>query len=419
MMFKRLLFIFSLFCFLFFVHTSAWALVASNDFFGFEFRFNNPGARSTAMGGAFVGLADDATAAYANPAGLTILTEPEISAEIKYGEYTNQVPQENDTDDFTDSNNSVSFLSLAHPTKKANITVYRHHLLNIKSEYDSYENVENRDTIEFDLNVVTLGLGVGFKVTETFSLGFSVGFAQLEYYSQIDKYDLSPTTDPQPSEFEYVNDEDSSEQYTLALLWNPTGKLSVGAVYRYGPEFDTDKERWEQIDLDPDPVGTDYYWVLDWKLRSKLKIPDVYGLGISYRFLSNLTAALDVNYVEYSDLLEDFTMEPNAQNDPDDIEIDDTFEIHAGVEYVMGFGDIPVALRCGYFYRPDHSARYVGPITSPDDQALKDRLANKDYDEHIFSAGFGTVLFDILQVDVAASYSELITEGTISVVYRF
>lgn len=112
-------------------------------------------------------------------------------------------------------------------------------------------------------------------------------------------------------------------------------------------------------------------------------------------------------------------MEPNAQTDPDDIEIDDTFEIHAGVEYVMSFNDVPFAFRCGYFYRPDHSARYVGPITSQEDQDLKDRLASKDFDEHIFSAGFGTVLFDILQVDVAASYSELITEGTLSVVYRF
>ena len=57
--------------------------------------------------------------------------------------------------------------------------------------------------------------------------------------------------------------------------------------------------------------------------------------------------------------------------------------------------------------------------TYHEDQELKDRLASKDFDEHIFSAGFGIVLFDILQVDVAASYGELITEGTLSVVYRF
>ena len=38
---------------------------------GVQFSFAPPGARSMALGGAFLGLADDATAAYANPAGLT------------------------------------------------------------------------------------------------------------------------------------------------------------------------------------------------------------------------------------------------------------------------------------------------------------------------------------------------------------
>ena len=38
---------------------------------GLQFNFGNPGARSLGMGGAFLGLADDASAAEANPAGLT------------------------------------------------------------------------------------------------------------------------------------------------------------------------------------------------------------------------------------------------------------------------------------------------------------------------------------------------------------
>jgi long-subunit fatty acid transport protein len=402
--------------FLLAVTTEAWGLVASNDFFGLDFRFNNPGARSTAMGGAFIGLADDATAAYANPAGLTILTEPEISAEFKYGDYTNRVPQETDTEDFSDTNHSVSFLSLAHPTEKANITVYRHHLVNIKTEFDILEEIDHRDEVELDLDVVTLGLGVGFKVSDTFSWGFSIGFAQLEYHSRVDRFDLAGP-DPQPSEFESVNDEDSAEHYTAAFLWSPTGKLSIGAVYRYGPEFDTDKERWNQFISDPGPPKYDF--ALDWRLANTLKIPDVYGLGISYRFLPNLTTALDINYVEYSDLLRNFRLEPDSTTDPDDFEIDDTVEIHFGIEYVMTLGNKPFAVRSGYFFRPDHSVRYVGPITSPDDQQIKDRLDQKDDDEHVISAGFGTVLFDTLQVDVAGSHSEFITEGTLSVVYRF
>ena len=51
---------------------------------GVQFDFPPPGARSLALGGAFVSVADDATAAVANPAGLTILARPEVSIEGRY-----------------------------------------------------------------------------------------------------------------------------------------------------------------------------------------------------------------------------------------------------------------------------------------------------------------------------------------------
>ncbi|HEY6842876.1 MAG TPA: hypothetical protein VI391_01820, partial [Thermoanaerobaculia bacterium] len=50
---------------------------------GLQFNFGNPGARSLGMGGAFLGLADDASAAEANPAGLTILRKKEFSIEAR------------------------------------------------------------------------------------------------------------------------------------------------------------------------------------------------------------------------------------------------------------------------------------------------------------------------------------------------
>src|SRR5712692_1213566 len=55
-----------------------------------QFNFSNPGARSLGFGGAFIGLADDATAAYTNPAGLTNLSKPEISFEGRYFLYRNE-----------------------------------------------------------------------------------------------------------------------------------------------------------------------------------------------------------------------------------------------------------------------------------------------------------------------------------------
>ena len=53
-----------------------------------EFSFSNPGARSMGFGGAFVALADDATAAFANPAGLVQLVRPEVSIEGRLWSYS-------------------------------------------------------------------------------------------------------------------------------------------------------------------------------------------------------------------------------------------------------------------------------------------------------------------------------------------
>ena len=57
----------------------------------FKFNLSPPGARSLAMGGAFIALADDATAAYTNPAGLTNLTlgGSEVALEVRQLRFTN------------------------------------------------------------------------------------------------------------------------------------------------------------------------------------------------------------------------------------------------------------------------------------------------------------------------------------------
>ena len=53
-----------------------------------QFSFSNPGARSLGLGGAFVALADDATAAWANPAGLVQIANSEVSVEFRHWSYS-------------------------------------------------------------------------------------------------------------------------------------------------------------------------------------------------------------------------------------------------------------------------------------------------------------------------------------------
>src|SRR5207247_10020203 len=61
----------------------ALALTDEEIFRDFRFNLINPGARSLALGGAFISLADDATAAQANPAGLGFLDRPAYFLDLR------------------------------------------------------------------------------------------------------------------------------------------------------------------------------------------------------------------------------------------------------------------------------------------------------------------------------------------------
>ena len=66
------------------VSPQLYAVTDEEIFRAFSLNLTTPGARAIGMGGAFIGRADDATAAETNPAGLTILARPEISLEYRH-----------------------------------------------------------------------------------------------------------------------------------------------------------------------------------------------------------------------------------------------------------------------------------------------------------------------------------------------
>jgi len=404
---KRLMTVFLSLFFLFFACTGAWAVVVGPDILGVDFRFNNPGARANAMGGAFIGLADDATAAYTNPAGLTILTEPEFSIEYKIGKITTHFQDDVSKKEFDDTVSGLSFLSYVYPAENATIALFRHQLLNTESNFVWEDSNGDLQKVKVNLDAVTLGIGAGFKLTDTFSFGLSIGMAQLDYDSTNRRFDSTQDPYPDPREWETVSDTDNAEHYTVSLLWNPLEGFNIGLVYRMGPEFEAVKQRYHWNDPDP-------WYALEWEHDHILKIPDVWGLGFSFRFLSNLTATLDINYIEYSDLADDFVNEEGVKDT--DWKIDDEVEVRLGLEYIIDINETPLALRAGYYYRPDHRLQYKGT----DEPDLIRLFGDKGDDhDHIFSVGFGAVLTQKFQIDVAAAAGQYIKEGSLSIVYRF
>ena len=98
-------------------------------FSSIPFQFFPPGARSLAMGATFVGIADDATAAASNPAGLVILTKPEASA---HGRFTRFAPTS--AGGYTQPSTtalSPSYASVVVPRKHFSLSAYYQQVSNI------------------------------------------------------------------------------------------------------------------------------------------------------------------------------------------------------------------------------------------------------------------------------------------------
>lgn len=388
---------------------TAHALVEDTDVQTMDFRFNNPGARANALGGTFIGIADDATAAYTNPAGLTVLTKPEISLEFKYTNNTNRVYDTTaNYTDYDDESLGASFLSAVFPRDKATVAIYRQQFLNSDIKFD-FGGAQN----QVDLNGDIYGLGMGFQAGEKVNLGFSVGFAQLDYFFEARKGD-----DPNlmGNFIHQVDGSDSSEYYAAAMLLNPIESLSLGLVYRYGPEFDTRMNITEadEVTIAIPPAAVTVPVIKVYNLNNHMKIPDIYGVGLSWRPLASLTFAADYNRIKYSQLADELVVLPvHGKANPAEFQIDDADEFHAGAEYVLDLGRFPLALRAGYYFRPDHRFYYTG-----NDQGIKAMYHPGD-DENIFSGGFGMVLGEKTQVDVAAMLGDFTEEYTVSMVYRY
>ena len=221
----------------------------------------NPGARSVGFGGAFVALADDATAAFSNPAGLDQLRRPEVSAELRF-ELARDVPGSADAADLT----GLGFVSFVYPARRWSIAAYSNALASVRLFADAFE-------------VRTYGLSGAYRVSDAVSVGIGLSFfdGQLGALSSTDL------------------------GVTAGMLWRFSPHWQAGAFYRQGAD----------LELDP-----------DLPLIFPLDLPDTGGLGVAFRAPNGkLTVAFEWDRVRYSTLLEDLPGEDLVLEDGDELHL--------------------------------------------------------------------------------------------------
>jgi long-subunit fatty acid transport protein len=398
-----------------------------------QFSFVPPGARALGLGGAFVGLADDATAAYSNPAGLTQLVSPEFSLEgrrINYeSEYvdggTFAFPASQldlsgiDYARSDDSVNGLSFLSYVYPQDNWALALYRHEFVNYTSEYATrgVDGVINGRPVtgalrpyaaEIDLDIVNYGISGAYRFTDSLSLGISLIYSDFEIDSTNVRFE--GTT---PQFFTAQEGEDDGIGVNVGLLWKPSERWQLGAVYRKAPSFEYDARNFTAAG---ERAG--------FPRRTDFDAPDLFGVGVVFRPTELWTVSLDVNLVNYSQISDNLrsgfdTDDSNLLDSVGPLSIDDGTEIRLGTEYVFADLTYPVSIRAGVWRDPEHTLTFQGRTPTSLSNALANQvLFSTGDDETHGSLGVG-VVFPRFQIDAAVDFSKSYDSLSISGVYRF
>lgn len=360
------------------------------------------GARAQGMGGAFIAVTDDATAASWNPGGLVQLERPEVSI---VGSYTGrQRDFSSSLHHETNSSNTVSrydlnYLSVAYPFRAfdKNMVVS----LNYQRLYDFYNELDFNynfhgsyaDGSMFTVNTRTRFRQSGalkaftpacaIQLTPRFSVGLTVNFwtdnlgytngwrwerrvvgrsAIFTATSVLVKSRVESITREENDNFEGIN-------VTAGLLWQINQGITIGAVVKTPFEASAERTTYSENYIrqsDPNIFTAPVRRGILKRQSIDVQMPISYGIGIALRPADTLTIAFDIYRTEWSQFyVRAGGLKTNIAGDfwkkshPGD-----TTQVRTGCEYLFIRERTIIPLRVGLIFDPEpatgHPKDYYG-----------------------------------------------------------
>jgi len=378
--------------FLTWVIASPWTGVCADEFFNYPMFGSTPnpvgsGARAIGMGGAFIAVADDATAASWNPGGLIQLLEPEISVVGNLYERTDDIrladsPVSNGEE--TVHKESLNYLSITRPFHFLNrnmvVSLSYQRLYDFTREWDfSVRSQDLTGAMLMTLNaeesfretgsLSAIGIAYCIQIVKQLSMGITFNIWDDDFLdnSWKKKYSINGLVGmeslyPFPLNLgEYPLQHSLVDTYkfdgfnfNIGLLWRtPGNRLSVGLVFKSPFKGDIKQKTVEETNFDGflENKSSTY--------NEELDMPPSYGLGISYKFTDSFKMALDIYHTKWEDFIYKESngnrISPITGDLKNKSDIKSTTQVHMGMEYLFKNGKsyhvIPV--RIGAFYDPE------------------------------------------------------------------
>ncbi len=397
--FKMLKFLLVLTCF--FINSSAVVYAADPIAITSTFNPVGSGARAIGMGGAFIAVADDATAASWNPGGLVQLERPEVSLVLDYfylNEDNNFQNNPEASGGESSDDTSLNYFSLAYPFTLLNrnmiVSLNYQKLFDFKRGWDfpleeSGQFATEKQSVQIHQNgaIYALGFAYCIELMPRFSFGFTLNFWEdlfNENEWKVTVKQKGKTILNFGPEFDFFSERHEKVSFSgfnsnVGILWGFSDRLTFGAVLKTPFTADLDKKVFFRSDTVGESLRND---------DEELDMPIAYGVGFAYRFSDSFTVSGDVTRTEWSDFVRrdssGVESSPLSGRPINKVNLKDTHQVRVGGEYIFIRDRYAVPFRAGVFYDP-----------APSDDGVDDFYG--------LSLGSG-IAYDRLVLDIAYQY---------------
>lgn len=302
------------------------------------------GARAMALGGAFVGLADDPSAIYHNPAGVVFQDENfNFSVDGFYIWPTHDFTTNLGVNAQSKFNSALPQIFFTYRMNER-ITIGFGAYVPYAGAGVDWEKADLGVPLKSYMAVISLTPTVAYQVSEKLSVGINLNF----YRGILD-------LETEMEGFGPINSEERGSSITagFGLMYRPSDRIGIGLSVRGPTTMNLSGKT--SITFSLPGLG-----IFNLKLDSetRFKLPWDLELGFSYRIADNLVLTAGAQYTLWSALDE---VEKTIKNVPvmgdirelEDMNFDDILILHAGLEYVLPGG---IALRGGLGFD-----RYASP----------------------------------------------------------
>lgn len=340
------------------------------------------GMKAASMGGAFTGIASDASASFYNPAGMSFIEYSQISAGavFRIGSTSYLSPYSGNSDMTNQFSTSFHLYGVGKINEKASVGLSINTPYCLRSSWD--ENWTGRFIVrETKLSATYIQPSVSYLFGEKFSaaVGPIIAIGK-NYHTRALPY--SSTAGEVGAE---LDGNSTGFGFNIGLFLNANDNFRVGLNYRSSVKMKVDEgdvtfSNVPSSLVDEFPASTTF--------SNEYTLPSVISLGTSFNLVRELIIGIDVSYTTWSsfDTLEfDFKDEPQLDYGRG-MYYENTFAIRLGAEYKVSD---KLAVRAGIaFDQTPVPDEYLSP-------------ANPDADKFAFSAGGSIMFTEKISLDVA------------------